>query len=586
MVRWIRNNFRNQIMVVFIPIISLIVMGSVFFFYNVSASIIESQTQELMYGSLENATDYFDNLLDSTTQELLRFAYTGDVADALLVTDATDSYEYFLSSQDMRSHITDITLLNADIQTVYAYSVVSERLFFTDQPRTYTKADIEFSNWYGIMMEQYQSSNQYRMQWLFMDDDLQSGSPYMLICTSPVYREFSGAIVGFASLNIDTHTLDTILESALITPDAQYYIADQSGTILYHSDKTKLGTQIDQAAYTALHDTADTTIAEGRFIATITSSQMSDWTLFLECDYENVLAPLVTLARSAYASLLIAIIMVVVAISALSKSVVRPVRTLRTFMQSAQQRNYKERIDETRDDEFGDLFYSYNQMMDQTDQLINDNYTQKILITQLHVKNLQAQISPHFLYNALDSVHWAVRDGSTDEACEMIYCLADHFRKGLTDGREVLPVRECAEIMESYLTLQRVLHEYTIDVSVYVNPLVAQMPVLKYLFQPIIENAFKHGLSKKAGPRSVAIRFESVCDGKLRFIVKDNGVGMSSEKLQELRESLQNANSNDMQEHLALKNIQLQLRMLYDGATLEIQSAEGVGTVVSFTIAP
>ncbi len=575
-----RKSFRGQIIASLIPIITFVMLITMMAFYTVSSNIIQAQTEEHMLGGLSNAVSYLDDMLETSKQELIRFANDGDIIENIQNISAADTYSYLLSSQTIRQRISEVDILTEHIENVYIYSFLSERFFQTDQPRTLTYDDVYDTRWYGI------SNTDSINNWVFYRDDLAGGNQYVLMQSTPIQDSSRNNIVGVVSMSIGINTLRATLNTSRITANSDYYITNSDGQIIYHYDINQIGKMIDEAAIEALNSENGTAVTDESFIAVIKSDASEGWNYFVESDADDIFEPLYLLQQVTILFIVLAIIVLFAIITSVSHKIVQPIHLLKNYMKQAKAKNYKEQICTKREDEFGELYSSYNELIEQTDRLINDNYAQKLLITQLQVKNLQVQIAPHFLYNALDAIHWAIRENSADEACDMIFYLADHFRKGLTDGRDIIPIYECAEILESYLQLQRVLFENSIKITTYVNPIIEKMPVLKYLFQPIVENAFKHGLSQKEGDRQIHIAFECVNNGKLRFSVSDNGVGISKQRLQEIKQSLKHINSSDMQEHLALKNISLQLKTLYDDASLIIESVEGEGTTVSFEIEP
>jgi two-component system sensor histidine kinase ChiS len=191
---------------------------------------------------------------------------------------------------------------------------------------------------------------------------------------------------------------------------------------------------------------------------------------------------------------------------------------------------------------------------------------------------LQAQIKPHFLYNALNSIMALCRI-NPEKAREMLYELSNYLRGSFdfknTDS--VVPVEKELNIIRSYLIIEkerfgdRLLVEYNIDENVRVA-----IPPL--ILQPIVENAVLHGISKKPKGGTVRISIRDT-DQTIQFSVADNGTGMD----RETAAAVLGADVKEPGPGVGLRNIDRRLKTIY-GAGLDIRSEIGIGTTVTFNI--
>jgi two-component system sensor histidine kinase YesM len=153
------------------------------------------------------------------------------------------------------------------------------------------------------------------------------------------------------------------------------------------------------------------------------------------------------------------------------------------------------------------------------------------------MRALQAQITPHFLYNTMDSIVWLAEGRRNEEVISITRAFSDFFRISLNRGREWVQVQEEFKHIENYLTIQKIRYRDILDYSVEYEKEMEQKIVLKLLLQPLVENALYHGIKNKRGRGTITVRGRQ--DGEyLCFTVEDNGIGMTEEQLASVKEQL------------------------------------------------
>ncbi|RDV83653.1 sensor histidine kinase [Ammonifex thiophilus] len=151
------------------------------------------------------------------------------------------------------------------------------------------------------------------------------------------------------------------------------------------------------------------------------------------------------------------------------------------------------------------------------------------LKTQAELKALQAQVHPHFLFNALNTITSLIRT-RPGEARELLIKLAKFLRHSLRDENTVIPLAEELSCVEAYLAIEKARQGEKLQVSYRVDSSALGCPVLPLILQPLVENAVKHGLYPKAEGGKVEIIVEDL-PGEVMITVKDNGVGIAPAEL-------------------------------------------------------
>ena len=199
--------------------------------------------------------------------------------------------------------------------------------------------------------------------------------------------------------------------------------------------------------------------------------------------------------------------------------------------------------------------------------------------TRLEV--LKSQVNPHFLFNTLNMISCMARleDASTTD--QMIVHLGSLFRHNLRTKRQQITLEEELDGLEDYIYLQQMRFDgrITVEKSIRVQPAAVLVP--SFMLQPVVENAYSHGLkSREEGGR---ILLRAWMQGKVLVLtVADNGKGMTPEELDAVQTKI--AQSEQTGRSIGLGNISRRIGMLYPGGKMQVYSRAGHGTVVRFEL--
>lgn len=235
--------------------------------------------------------------------------------------------------------------------------------------------------------------------------------------------------------------------------------------------------------------------------------------------------------------------------------------------------------------ELDNLTENLNIMAVKIQELIAANIREQQNLQKSEMKALQAQITPHFLYNTFDTIIWLAEAHQYDQVIEITRAFSNFFRISLNRGKEWITVEEEFEHIKSYLTIQKIRYRDILDYTIVYEPEMAGEPVLKLLLQPLVENALYHGIKNKRGRGTLAVRGWK--QGKfLCFSVEDNGIGMTDERLAEIVTQIDGSvDPETLSNVYGLYNVNRRLDLYYSGKTrLEIESVYREGTKVSFKV--
>lgn len=241
--------------------------------------------------------------------------------------------------------------------------------------------------------------------------------------------------------------------------------------------------------------------------------------------------------------------------------------------------NFNGYVDIQTNDEFEILGDEYNVMLDRLKELMDKNKELSELRTIIEVKQLQSQFHPHFIFNVLETLRYAIKIDA-NQAQEIVMLLSRLLRYSIGNDRSV-QLKDDMSYVRDYLKLQQIRFNERLEYRVTIAEETYPIYVPKLVLQPIIENAIKYGYQHQSHVL-IDIRIQ-LADGKLLLEVCDNGPGMDEQSLQELRRMLDSPHNTTP--HIGLYNVHRRLVLLYgEEAGIHINSTQGQGTCVTLTI--
>ncbi|MBB6021027.1 two-component system sensor histidine kinase YesM [Paenibacillus sp. JGP012] len=233
--------------------------------------------------------------------------------------------------------------------------------------------------------------------------------------------------------------------------------------------------------------------------------------------------------------------------------------------------------------QFNYMVKSINELMTQVVETTEQNNRLEIAQKEIKLKMMASQINPHFLFNALESIRMKAHIKGEAEIANIVRLLGKLMRKSLEIGSGKTTFRAELEMVRSYLEIQKFRYGDRLAFEIHLDPMVEKMYIPPLIIQPIVENAIVHGLENKEGQVQVHIH---ICmkDGMVRVKVKDDGAGITPERLAEVIQFVSGPEEEE-RSRIGMRNVHQRLTLTYgDNSGLQINSVYGEGTEVSFTL--
>ncbi|MDR1599087.1 MAG: sensor histidine kinase [Oscillospiraceae bacterium] len=215
---------------------------------------------------------------------------------------------------------------------------------------------------------------------------------------------------------------------------------------------------------------------------------------------------------------------------------------------------------ETRRDEIGGLHRGFDRMAAGYAETIRENYVKQQLLLEARVRQLRAQIQPHFLNNTLESIYCLAMIDGNERVAAMTHALGSMFRAALKDQRDIITIGEDMRIAEEYLNIQRVRYGDRLRASFNVGKEFLNARIAAMTIQPLVENSVRHALEEMLEPCEIRVYCRRE-DGFIELVVADNGGGMPQEVIGMLERGEYPAGGTG----LGLANIHQRLRLAFSG---------------------
>lgn len=281
-------------------------------------------------------------------------------------------------------------------------------------------------------------------------------------------------------------------------------------------------------------------------------------------------------------------IMMIVAISisyAVSYRYTQGMETLARDMRRIRKGDFSDMSTIKGNDEIAQLSHTFYHMADEMNTLVNKTLRLTISERDAKIKAMQSQISPHFLYNALDSINWNLLKKGDFESSDILVSLSGILRYSIDDTKELVTLGEEFRQMENYLIVQKNRFSDRFDYKIDLEDSLSLCQVPKMILQPLVENAISHGLEDGVEGK-LEITGKEIPQG-IEVTVWDNGKGINKKDLVYIRDQMNKSGqiANDQDFHLGIANVHNRLRYRYgEGSGLEIDSKEGEYTLVTLRI--
>jgi two-component system sensor histidine kinase YesM len=366
----------------------------------------------------------------------------------------------------------------------------------------------------------------------------------------------------------------------------------EKGRVKLNVIQRTLGTlrgQIDQVGIQIAEDKTFeenlTLVEQIRTVTQLIEDAVQEYALFevnrTQQQYQAMQTGFTSFAFGGVGMLIAAILFSIVATWWITKSIYVPIKKLHDVTTTIARQDLEMLVTTDNTDEIAELGMSFNIMVGKIKELLDAKIKEHENLKKAELRALQAQINPHFLYNTLDAIIWMAEAKKIEQVVELVRVLSRFFRITLSKGKDWITVREEIEHVESYLAIQKVRYRDILDYRIDVPDNLRDGGILKLTLQPLVENALYHGIKNKRNGGTIIVRAQQFDDDLLQIQIEDNGIGMTPERLTQIRALLDGDAGDEVisESGYGVNNVNQRIKLYYGkayGLTIESEYTRGV----------
>lgn len=580
-------SLRNRLFIVFtclltIPLLILSIIIPSWF-----TSIIESQTQELTIEAMDQYSLYIDSittqaedlgkqvLVNQTTQQWLKL----ENAEANIPKEQS-----LLQKNQLKTLLSSMMINNSNGMTI---SVVLNN----GEGTWGNNPNLHKIDWFQDF-----AINEQRFVKSHIDPYMPAqgnSNSYIL----PLVDLNTVVSYGFIKVNFPTTLLETALKKITIGKNGHAYLLDQQGANVLQGKINTPAKVVNQSLKKIKNSPKEKGLFETeyygeKYIVFYQNLSVGDWILVSEVTKSDLFSKVYLLQRNLLLISVIVFLLTILASFMLSSNIVSPLGKLAKAMRFMERGDFSgaKRFMPTiksSNNEVGYVIKVFDHTIDQLKKVIETEYEANIRRKDAEYKALLLQINPHFLNNTLEIIGGLAAQGKNKEVMNVSIYLGRMMRYSLNTHSDVVHLGEELSYIRSYTDILKVRYEDAITINFDEDSETKTLPIIKFILQPLVENAVKYSFIEKASAE-IFIKTRKI-NNQVYIVVEDKGIGMSEEVISDLLNEEKEYEINSVLKSkgssIGLKNVLGRLKLYYgQNFSYQIESEKNAGTKITLCI--
>ncbi|MDF2788086.1 MAG: sensor histidine kinase [Neobacillus sp.] len=550
-------------------------------------SVIREQTQELTIEMMDQFSLYVDSvttqaedlgkqvLVNQTTQEWIRLNRQG-----------AEKEEIDLLMNQLKQDLSSIMINNSNTMSI--------SVLLDDGTGTWgVHSSLHETDWYQDFTQHHQDYVKSHLDPFQQSHEMQQKkvNSYILplIDTNTMIR------AGVIKVNFPSALLETALNKITIGQNEHTYLLNQQGENILSGKIETPNSILKQSLkqITTSHDNEgliEAAYQKEKYLVFFQKLPVGDWILVSEVTESDLFAKVNHLQRNLLLTSAVLFIITIVASVIFSNNITSPLGKLAKTMGFIERgdfsgaKRFMPHI-KSQNNEVDYLINVTEHTIDQLQNLIETEYEANLRRKDAEYKALLLQINPHFLNNTLEIIGSLALQEKNKEVMNVSVYLGKMLRYSLNTKSNIVSLGEEVNYIKSYTNILKLRYEDTIAIQMDVDPDTITIPIIKFILQPLVENAVKYSFSEKTFA-DIFIKTE-VIESQLSLSVADKGMGMSEEIISDLLsqadETLHVLESKG--NSIGLRNVLGRLKLTYgDDFSYQIESTKNEGTKITLLI--
>ncbi|WP_100407053.1 cache domain-containing sensor histidine kinase [Bacillus solitudinis] len=413
----------------------------------------------------------------------------------------------------------------------------------------------------------------------------------------PLFDLYTLDLTGVIKVNIPSALLETALSKIKLGEKGRVYLVDSRGAKVLSGKITTPNYVLNKSLKEISNGQQNKGLIETdhkgeEYLVFFQKLKIGNWVLVSEITKSELFLKINTLQKNLLITSALIFILTIIASYILSSTIVRPLGKLTKAMKFIEHgdfsgaKSFMQAI-KSYNDEVGYAIKVFDHTIDKLNFLIQTEYEANIRRKDAEYKALLLQINPHFFNNTLEIIGGLAAQGKNKEVMNVSIHLGRMMRYSLNTQSDVVRLGEEIAYIRDFTDILKVRYEDAITVEIEEDPETKFVPIIKFIIQPIVENAVKYSFINKQFAQ-LKIKTEN-CGDEIFIIVEDHGIGMTEEAVTDLLDTeLNNESSNVLKSKgssIGLKNVLGRLKLYYgENFSYNIQSEKDKGTKITLCI--
>lgn len=409
-----------------------------------------------------------------------------------------------------------------------------------------------------------------------------------------VYSVWKSAYVCAHIFCIQEEDLYESYKENVVETKGEIYVLDQDGNLISSSDdecvaRGSVDNIFKEIILNRTQDDFTWKSGYGDFEVCVRESELNRWLTVAVIPEQNITGEVNALYLRIYVVLILCLLGCVAVMLRMYQNFLTPVNELNQAMHEVQMGNLNAYVKEMGSNEIADMMRYYNNMLRSIHVHVVEKLESERRKKELELEVLVSQINPHFLYNTLENIVWKSSEAGHPDIGRLAAMLGRMYRLSTSGGQIIVPVKHEIEHLSAYTQIQKNRYGDAFDFDLRVDHREIQgLMTLKIILQPVIENSFLHGMEGLERKMKIRLKIKRVGD-RLEMKLIDNGVGITKERLLEVRRKIQSEETvkeerpieQQRSSGIGLNNVAARIR-LYFGIEepVKIHSIYQVGTMI------
>lgn len=560
------QSIRSKVLLAILAVTMVTACSITVVFYFKSAGMIEENYSTNLYGRVKQTV----TSLDDSLQEIyyINVKAAGDINMAQYIKEyrKSESGEALDKIAELlRNYRTEYK----DLSSLY-FVFPDERIAVTSEDYPVCKRDIPEEEIVKIRQTEAEEAVP------IMFGDMVHDTGKQLSCIQSVTDE-DGTVLGYMLANTEERTLFyEYLEPVYDGKVSQALILDKNREIVTSKDYESVG-QVYEGV-DRLPEVSGIENQDAKEIRIFYQGAFSKCGLYMDIQKSEVLRDLKQMQIFLVAIFFLFLMIGGILATSITRAMYKPIKNMTDTVEKVSKGDLSLRVDVTTEDEIGTLCREFNNMLDNLEDLIARVIEEERLKKDAELEALQYQITPHFMYNTLNSIKYAALIKGEKELGGLIGDFVELLQASINKKGTFISVADELHILKNYIHLQEFRYQGGFDVEYDISQEAYGCYIPRLILQPLVENSILHGIDMKGGNGRLVIRGR--VDGtRLTLSVIDNGRGMSREQIQALLSS--KAKKTNGLSAIGVPNVRERLELYYEEEGGIIYESSESGTIAS-----